>query len=139
MIKREELLKTEEYWFETFQNEIYRMVAEYMEKEKMTQSQFAEKLGVSKGYISQIMNGNFNYTLKKLIELSLAVNKAPAIDFKDLKQFIQDDKLQRFEMEYSAFFNINGKSNTVNLSPVSTFNLKILNQTSTQVVLDEAA
>jgi transcriptional regulator with XRE-family HTH domain len=115
MIKREELLQTEEYWFETLQNEIYRMVAQYMEKEEINQSQFAEKLGVTKGYISQIMNGNFNYTLKKLIELSLAVNKAPAFEFKDLKQFIQDDKQKRFEMEYKPLFNLIGLSQTKNI------------------------
>lgn len=119
MIKREELLQTEEYWFETLQNEIYRMVAEYMEKEKINQSQFAEKLGVSKGYISQIMNGNFNYTLKKLIELSLAVKKAPAFEFKDLSQFIQNDKQKRFEMEYQPFFNMIGLSQTKNIAQAS--------------------
>ena len=61
MIKREELLRTEEYWFETLQNDIYRMVSEYLQKEDMNQTQLAVKLGVSKGYISQIINGNFNY------------------------------------------------------------------------------
>jgi transcriptional regulator with XRE-family HTH domain len=85
MKTREELLKTQEYWFETLQNDIYRIVAEYLEKEKINQSQLAEKLGVSRGYISQIMNGNFNFTLKKLIELSLAVGRLPVLEFKHLK------------------------------------------------------
>jgi transcriptional regulator with XRE-family HTH domain len=106
MKTREQLLKTEEYWFETLQNEIYRMVSEYLEKENINQTELAEKLGVSKSYISQIMNGNFNYTLKKLIELSLAVNKAPVIDFNNINEFIIEDKQKRFKMQYQPFFNI---------------------------------
>ncbi|MCL4483071.1 MAG: hypothetical protein M1445_10785 [Bacteroidetes bacterium] len=49
------------------------------------------QLGVSKGYISQVMKGEFNYTLKKLIELSLAVGKAPVISFKPISEIIQTE------------------------------------------------
>ncbi|MBI5540313.1 MAG: helix-turn-helix transcriptional regulator [Bacteroidia bacterium] len=101
MLKREELLKTPEYWFETIQNEIFRQVSEYLESnEEMNQTKLAEKLGVTKGYVSQVMNGNFNYTLKKLIELSLAVNKAPVIAFQDLNEFVREDQIHRFNMQY---------------------------------------
>jgi len=34
------------------------------------------------------MKGEFNYTLKKLIELSLAVGKAPVLEFKPLVETI---------------------------------------------------
>jgi transcriptional regulator with XRE-family HTH domain len=88
MIKYEELLQTPEYWFETFQNEIFRLVDAYLKENKLTQTQFAEQLGVSKGYVSQIMKGEFNYTLKKLIELSLAVGKTPVLEFKPLAETI---------------------------------------------------
>jgi transcriptional regulator with XRE-family HTH domain len=122
MITREELLKTEEFWFETFQNDLYRMVAEYIQKEGMTQTQLAEKLGVSKGYISQIMNGNFNYTLKKMIELSLALDKAPAFEFKNLEQYIQDDSRKRFEMEYKPFLSLVATKRITNVSSGKTAN-----------------
>lgn len=89
---REELLKTPEYWFEQAQNELYRQVTEFMKKEGINQTQLAEKLGVSKGYISQIMKGEFNYTLKKLIELSLAIGKVPAIEYKSICEIIREDK-----------------------------------------------
>ena len=88
MIKREELLKSPEYWFETIQNELFRQLKDYIEKEGISQSELAEKLGVTKGYVSQVMNGNFNYTLKKLIELSLAIGKIPDLQFKDIESFI---------------------------------------------------
>lgn len=88
MFKREELVNRPEYWLETIQNEIFRQVSAYLKDNNLTQNQFAEQLGVSKGYVSQIMKGDFNYTLKKLIELSLAVGKAPVIVFKPLAEII---------------------------------------------------
>jgi len=88
MISREELMKTEEFWFETIQNEIYRQIETYLAKNNLTRSQFAVQLGVSKGYVSQILNGNYNASLRKLIELSLAVGKAPVIEFIPLDSLV---------------------------------------------------
>jgi transcriptional regulator with XRE-family HTH domain len=78
---REELIKSQEYWIVTIQTELFNHVRLYLEENKMTQTQFAAKMGVSKGYISQIMNGNFNHSLSKLIELSLAIGKMPVLKF----------------------------------------------------------
>jgi len=138
MIKRDELLKTEEYWFETLQNDIYRMVAEYIQKEGITQTKLAEQLGVSKGYISQIMNGNFNYTLKKMIELSLALNKVPAFKFKDLEQYIQEDKQKRFEIMYEQYFPLTTKPEIVYVSSGETASLNNIKPTSKVYLLDAA-
>lgn len=115
MITREELLKTEEYWFETIQNEIYRQVESYLRENNLTQSQFAEKLGVTKGYVSQILNGNYNATLKKLIELSLAVKIAPVFDFQNLSEYINRDYQKRYEMQYNPLFNLPLQENRVQL------------------------
>jgi transcriptional regulator with XRE-family HTH domain len=138
MIKRDELLRTEEYWFETLQNDIYRIVAEYIQKESMNQSQLAEQLGVSKGYISQIMNGNFNFSLKKMIELSLALKKAPAFEFKNLEQYIQDDRQKRFEMEYKQYFNLAAKPKNVNISSGETANSENIKSTIVPYLLEAA-
>lgn len=67
---------------------MFRQLKDYIEKEGISQSELAEKLGVTKGYVSQVLNGNFNYTLKKLIELSLAIGKVPDLQFKDIEAFI---------------------------------------------------
>lgn len=96
MMTREELLSSPEYWFEDAQNELYRQVSEYMKKEDLNQSQLANKLGVSKGYVSQVLKGEFNYTLKKLIDLSLAVGKVPKIEYKSLGELIDEDKKSIF-------------------------------------------
>jgi transcriptional regulator with XRE-family HTH domain len=92
MLKQENLVTRPEYWLETIQNEIFRQVTAYLKDNNLTQSQFGEQLGVSKGYVSQVMKGEFNYTLKKLIELSMAIGKAPVIDFKPLPEIIQTKK-----------------------------------------------
>jgi transcriptional regulator with XRE-family HTH domain len=138
MIKREELLRTNEYWFETLQNEIYRMVADYLHKEGLNQTQLALQLGVSKGYISQIMNGNFNYTLKKMIELSLALKRAPAFEFKNLEQYIHDDHQKRFVMEYKQYFNLITKPTGTNLSSGDTANSENINPIKEPYFLEAA-
>lgn len=96
MITREEILRSPEYWFEEVQNELYRQVVEYKEKRGINQTQLAEELGVSKGYISQVLKGEFNYTLKKLIEISLAVGKVPLLEFKPISEIIREDGLTHF-------------------------------------------
>ena len=81
MLSKKELIKTPEYWLEKLQNEIFRQVHAYMDKEGLNQSQLAIRLGVSKGYISQVLNGNFNFSIRKLVELSLSIGVVPEIRF----------------------------------------------------------
>ena len=95
MISREKLLKSPEYWFEHVQNDLYGQVIAYMKAEGINQNQLARRLGVSKGYISQILNGRFNYTLKKLIELSLAIGKVPAITYKSFSAILRNERHDR--------------------------------------------
>jgi len=40
------------------------------------------------------MKGEFNYTLKKLIELSLAVGKAPVLEFKSFESLAAEEPAQ---------------------------------------------
>ncbi len=96
MLTREEILRSPEYWFEEAQNELYRQVVEYKEKHGINQTQLAQELGVSKGYISQVLKGEFNYTLKKLIEISLALGKVPQLDYKPISEVIREDELTHF-------------------------------------------
>lgn len=96
IMTREELLRSPEYWFENAQNELYRQVVEYKEKKGINQTELAEELSVTKGYVSQILKGEFNYTLKKLIEISLAVGKIPQIEYKTVADVIAEDKQTQF-------------------------------------------
>lgn len=96
MITREQLLSSPEYWFEEAQNELYRQVTAYQEQKGINQTQLAEELGVTKGYVSQILKGDFNYTLKKLIEISLAIGQVPTISYTPLTTMIEHDRKSAF-------------------------------------------
>jgi transcriptional regulator with XRE-family HTH domain len=61
-----------------------------MQKNNLNQNDMAKKLNVSRGYLNQVLNGNFNFTLKKLIELSLAMNKIPSIKFEKIKSKVSE-------------------------------------------------
>lgn len=74
-----ELRKHPEFILTQLQNEIYRELMAYMEKHGLNKKQMAERLGVSPAYVSQILNGQFNFTVMRLVELSLAIDKVPVI------------------------------------------------------------
>lgn len=88
---REELLKCPEYWTTLIQNELYRQIQSYMEEHNMNKAQLAEHLGCSRGYVTQLLNGDFDHKISKLVELSLAIGMAPSVSFKDLEHV--DDRV----------------------------------------------
>lgn len=83
-MKREDLLKSKEYWTTKIQLDLFELINEYMIENKLNRTQLAEKLGVSKGYITQILNGDFDHKVSKLVELALAFGKAPILEYKSL-------------------------------------------------------
>ncbi len=85
MKSKKEIIKSPDYWLTKIQNELFRELTDYMNKNNLNQNDIAKKMNVSRGYINQVLNGNFNFTLKKLIELSLAMNKIPSISFDKIK------------------------------------------------------
>ncbi|MGD9993480.1 MAG: helix-turn-helix domain-containing protein [Salinivirgaceae bacterium] len=80
-MKREKLLKSKGYNVTKIQNELFRELTAYLEKNKMNRTQLAKQLGVTKGYVSQVLNGDFDYKLSKLVEFSLAMGKVPQVKF----------------------------------------------------------
>ena len=95
-MKREELLRTKEYWLVNIQNDIFNLIDKYRKKKNINQTQLGRELGVSKGYISQVLNGDFDHKISKLVELSLAFNKAPIISFCDLDEYIKNDAEDKY-------------------------------------------
>jgi len=111
MYRIEDLIQYPDYWMEKIQNEIYHLLKEYQRKHNLNQTQLAKKLGFSKGYISQILNGNFNHSVKKLIELGLVLDKVLNIRFLDKEEYIQlykkeDSRVIQLHSNTSAFFAI---------------------------------
>ena len=85
MKPKNEIIKSPDYWLTKIQNELFRELTDYMKRNSINQNDIAKKLNVSRGYINQVLNGNFNFTLKKLIELSLAMDKTPSVTFNKIK------------------------------------------------------
>ncbi len=94
-MERDELLKSPNYWLAYIQNGLYTMLQQYKSKNKLKDKDIAQKLGVTKGYVSQILNGDFDHKISKLIELSLACGKIPNVSYLDLEKYINDDAENR--------------------------------------------
>jgi len=92
-MEREALLRSREYWLAHIQQDLYAMMEQYLQQNSLKRKDLAEKLGVSKGYVSQILQGNFDHKLSKLVDISLALNKIPLLTYQDLDAYIQQDKI----------------------------------------------
>lgn len=92
-MKREELLNSKEYWLAKMQIDLFNQIKSYMEINKLNRTQLAEKLGVSKGYITQILNGDSDHRISKIVELSLSVGLVPQIKFETIEYIIEKDEI----------------------------------------------
>lgn len=90
-MEREELLESKSYWITSIQLELFTAIETYMKKNKLNKTQLAEKLKFSKGYISQVLNGDFDHKLSKMVELSLSCDTIPLIFFVDKETFVKND------------------------------------------------
>lgn len=105
MISKEKLFKSHHYLLSKYQAELYRQLRSYMDSHDLTQKQVAKRLGVSTSYINQVLKGNFNFTLKKLIELSLLIGKVPNIEFLSIEQYLmreENNKVSRLVAQSTA-------------------------------------
>ncbi|MFK8161694.1 MAG: helix-turn-helix transcriptional regulator [Lewinella sp.] len=85
----EERYHDADFWTGKIQLELFRLIREHLDVTGLSQNKFAEQLGVSKGYMSQVLNGDFDHRLSKLVSLALAVGKVPKIDYIDIDNVIQ--------------------------------------------------
>lgn len=90
-MNRKEVLKSPEYWTAKTQIELYNQAKRFMKESGRNQTQLADYLGVSKGYISQLLNGDYDHRLSKFFELALAFGVVPQIEFVPVEDCIKDD------------------------------------------------
>lgn len=79
----------EHYWTGKLQLDLFRLIKQHLEENGLSQNQFAAQIGVSKSYMSQVLNGNFDHKLSKLVGLALAIGKVPCIDYEDVDTLIR--------------------------------------------------
>ena len=92
-MEREELLKSREYWITKIQIEMFEMIENYITEKKINRTQLAKELNFTKSYISQVLNGDFNYKISTLVDMALAVGKVPILKFEDEYKYIENDEL----------------------------------------------
>jgi transcriptional regulator with XRE-family HTH domain len=112
-ITRDELIHSKEYWVARIQVKLFAEVDAFMKAHKLNRTQFAEYLGCTKGYVTQLLSGDYDNKLSKLVELSLAIGKAPELEFVELDALAKSGESVYFgASESDAFQTIpetNGK------------------------------
>ena len=128
MITYDELLTTPEYWITRIQLDLYAMIERYMQNNNLSRTELAHKLGVSKGYISQVLNGDFDHRLSKLVELSMAVGMVPQISYISMDKVFSDNNtvvsetrvVEKIDAPISAQMNSFPKESTPVFSKMET-------------------
>jgi|GEM_PF-1233745 transcriptional regulator with XRE-family HTH domain len=77
-----------DYWTGKLQLELFRLIKQHLDETGLSQNAFARQIGVSKGYMSQVLNGNFDHKLSKLVSLALAIGKLPSIYYEDVDKVV---------------------------------------------------
>lgn len=88
MYTKERLVRGEGYWMETIQQAVYEALLAYMDKHSLNQTELANKLGFTRGYVSQLMNGNFNLSQKKIIQLLLKMDMVPDLRIRTVDDYL---------------------------------------------------
>ena len=92
-LTREDLIKSPEFWIENIRTELFNMVNDYMDNNHMSRKELADKLGVSKGYISQLLNGDSDHRISSLAALATNLGMAPYLYLKDMEKVLEADKI----------------------------------------------
>lgn len=89
---REDIIKNPGYWTAKAQLDLYSCAEDFMKSRNMNRTQLAEYLGVTKGYVSQLLSGDYDHKLSKFVELALAFGVVPKIEFQPIEEAINDDR-----------------------------------------------
>jgi len=89
--KIKSILNEPSYWVEGINGYLYDSIVRYMEIHELNRTELSKHLGISKGRVSQILNdGEINFSIEKLIEISLKINKYPLLELKDKEEYISE-------------------------------------------------
>ena len=90
-MERKDVLKSPEYWTAKTQTELYNQAKKFMGELGWNRTQLADYLGVSKGYVSQLLNGDYDHRLSKFFELALSFGVVPQVKFVPVEDCIKTD------------------------------------------------
>ena len=90
---RKQILRNPGYWITQIQVALYNCAFNFMKSKNMNRTQLAEHLGVSKGYVTQLLNGDYDHKLSKVVELSLAFGYVPQVHFIPIEKYQKEGGL----------------------------------------------
>lgn len=125
-IKR--ILNEPSYWVEGVNGTLYDSIVNYMEDNNLNRTELSKHLGISKGRVSQILNdGEINFSIEKLVEISLKINKYPIFELKDTEEHIKDVSNYRevINFENNYFVVERTKKETTSFSNNKTISIAI--------------
>lgn len=74
MVTYEELKQTQTYWECRFYLEVYQEISEYIEKNGITETEFAQSLNLSVRQLQSIYSGNKNLRISELFRILHKLN-----------------------------------------------------------------
>ncbi len=90
---REKMLNHPKYWVEGINALLYDAIVTYMKIHNMKRKDLAVHLDISPGRVSQILNdGEINFSMEKIIEIALKVDKFPTFAFEDKEVFLERER-----------------------------------------------
>lgn len=110
-MERKDLLRSPEYWTASIQLLLYNCAEKFMKATGRNRTQLAEHLGVTKGYVSQVLNGDYDHKLSKFVKMALAFGYVPKIEFVPVEEYIQEEDFMRtrkdlYNSNYETAFSI---------------------------------
>lgn len=91
---REEILKSPSYWTAMIQIALYNCAERFMAQSGKNRTQLAEHLGVTKGYVTQLLDGDYDHRLSKMVKLALAFGYVPQVTFVSVDKIIEKDSFE---------------------------------------------
>ena len=129
-MRREELIKQPGYWTSKIQMSLYECALRFMENKGFNRTRLAEHLGTSKGYVTQLLNGDYDHRLSKLVELAISFGYVPMFNFVPIEEYIMQET-QQIAVSYWKERKYNG-SNVMYSTSSNINEFAILNDSTNQ-------
>lgn len=91
-----------EYLLEGLMIDVTEQIVRVMEKNGMTRTQLARKLGCSNAYITKLLKGSGNLTLKKLLEITIAMDCTISLAFVPKKEIEKPRRRTKFNNDNTS-------------------------------------
>ncbi len=81
--------KSSDYWAELFTLELTEDISRMMSYMEVNQKQLSDLMGTSEAYVSKVLNGNENLSIKSISKLAFALDCAPHIHIAEIDKIVE--------------------------------------------------